>query len=136
MDGKLFTLEEANALLPQIKDELADLQALVNQIELHYQEFQKIKSSNKHGQSVNGHDPLFEIETRIDFMRMEVELAIQNFGRKGVLLKTINPGLVDFPSDLKGRDILLCWREGEESITHYHGWHDGYMGRKLLADEM
>jgi hypothetical protein len=135
MDGKLFTLEEANALLPQIRADLTELQALVNQIEIHFQELQKIKSSPKHGQAANGHDPLFELETRIDFMRMEAELAIQNFGRKGVLLKTINPGLVDFPSDLHGRDVLLCWKEGEESITHYHGWQDGYMGRKLLADE-
>lgn len=68
-------------------------------------------------------------------MRMEAEMLIKNFARKGVQLKMISPGLVDFPARLDGEEILLCWREGEETITHYHGWNDGFMGRKWLPED-
>jgi len=41
-------------------------------------------------------------------------------------------GLVDFPSLLEGNEILLCWRSDEETISHYHGIHEGFSGRKPL----
>ncbi|WP_256757739.1 DUF2203 domain-containing protein [Cohnella sp. WQ 127256] len=132
MGDKIFTLSEAKAWLPQIKEELAALKELVARIEDQYLDLQKLKLIHKHSQVGDGKDGFFEVESRIDFMRMEAEMLIQNFGRKGVQLKMISPGLVDFPSLLNGEEILLCWREGEETITHFHGWNDGFMGRKLL----
>ncbi|MNJ78054.1 hypothetical protein D3C77_756970 [compost metagenome] len=68
-------------------------------------------------------------------MKMETELLIQNFARKGVLLKMIHPGLIDFPAELNGQQVLICWKEGEEQATHYHGWHDGFMGRKPFPEQ-
>ncbi|TFE26348.1 DUF2203 domain-containing protein [Cohnella luojiensis] len=136
MEGKWFTLEEANALLPQLKEDLRQLQLLAEQIEHHNLKLQKIKVNHEQRSIAHaGQDPFFELESKLDFMQMEANLLINNFARKGVLLKMINPGLIDFPSVLEGEDILICWKEGEERITHYHGWHDGFMGRKQLPDD-
>lgn len=44
-------------------------------------------------------------------------------------------GLVDFPSVIQGREVLLCWRSDEEEITYYHDMEAGYQGRKLIPDE-
>jgi hypothetical protein len=129
---RLFTLREATELLPQIKSELAVLQELASRIEDQTLELQKMKLIHMQSQISNENDGFFEVESRIDFMRMEAEMLIQNFARKGVQLKMINPGLVDFPSRLDGEEILLCWMEGEETITHFHGWQEGFMGRKSL----
>lgn len=136
MYGKLFTLDEANALLPQIKEDIATLQSLVTEIEDRQSELQKIKTSRRHSLAgaENESDPYFEMESQLDFMRMEAQLLMGNFARKGVLLKMVSPGLIDFPAVLDGNEILMCWQEGEESITHYHGWHDGFAGRKRLTD--
>jgi hypothetical protein len=136
LETKLFTLSEANALLPQLKEDLLQLQALVGQVENQYLELQKIRTAHQQlaTRSDSKDDPFFEMESRLDFMKIETELLIGNFARKGVLLKMINPGLIDFPAKLDGQDILICWKEGEEIITHYHSWNDGFAGRKSLPD--
>ncbi len=41
-------------------------------------------------------------------------------------------GLVDFPGEINGRQVLLCWRGDEDSVSHYHGMDDGYQGRKKI----
>jgi hypothetical protein len=136
VERKLYTLAEANAVLPLIKQQLATLQALVDEMESGYVKLERIKSARhaSSSQSGPGLDPYFEQEGRLEFKRMEAELLMNNFERQGVQLKMINPGLLDFPAVIDGEDVLLCWKEGEESITHYHGWHDGFIGRKPIAD--
>jgi hypothetical protein len=134
MEIKCFTPSDANAILPQLKEDLLNLQTLVGQVEKEYLELQKIRAIREQSsvRSEGRGDPFFEIESRIDFMKMETEMLISNFARKGVILKMINPGLIDFPALLDGESILICWKEGEETVSHYHGWNDGFAGRKLL----
>ncbi|MFD0670130.1 DUF2203 domain-containing protein [Cohnella sp. GCM10027633] len=135
MEARLFTPSEANELLPKLREELAKLQALLSDIESQQQELKRAKSVHRSPSNGNGDgDPFFLMESRIDFMRMEAQLLIDNFARAGVLLKMVQPGLLDFPSVIDGEEALLCWKEGEERITHYHGWQDGFAGRKPLPE--
>jgi hypothetical protein len=132
MPTKTFTLNEANALLPELNADLMRLQAMVTEIEEQHLELQKKKAAYKQSSISTGagKDDFFKEESALDFMRMEAELLISNFARKGVQLKMINPGLLDFPALLDGNQVLLCWKQGEERITHYHGWNDGFNGLK------
>lgn len=125
---KRYTLEEANALLPLIKLELKKLQDMADELEEQYIAYRKLKAV-VHGKQ-NEHDPLFELESKLDFLQIEFNQYVDNFTRKGILLKSVTPGLVDFPAVVEGEEVLLCWREGEAAITHYHGWNDGFIGRK------
>lgn len=136
MNNRTFTLSEANALLPQLKEDLSQLQGLVKQFEDLYLELQKKKANTEPAffYEEDDMDPYFELEGQLDFLKLEADLLIGNFARKGVLLKMINPGLIDFPAVLNGEGVLICWKEGEEAITHYHGWHDGFNGRKPIPD--
>jgi hypothetical protein len=136
VDDKTFTPEEANSLLPELKLELLHLQVLTRQYESQYRELQRTKAEHRLSDNSpeNEEDPFFEEESRLEFMRIEVDLLMANFERKGVLLKMIHPGLIDFPAVIQGESVLICWREGEEHITHYHGWDDGFVGRRPLPD--
>ncbi|MFD0589240.1 DUF2203 domain-containing protein [Paenibacillus sp. GCM10027627] len=125
--NKRYTLEEANKLLPVVIDELQQLQWMSEELERHLVAYKKVKATPIGGQN----DPLFEFESKLDFMQVELNLYMSNFSRKGLLLKSIHPGLIDFPAIVDGEEVLLCWKEGEDRITHYHGWNDGYVGRKL-----
>ncbi|MBP1155342.1 MULTISPECIES: DUF2203 domain-containing protein [unclassified Paenibacillus] len=132
MTNKIFTLSEANELLPQLKEDLLKLQTLTKEFEEQYLELKKKKAERERVsfRKEDDQDPFFEAESQLEFMRIEVNLLIENFTRKGVLLKMINPGLLDFPAVLEGKEVLICWKQGEERITHFHGWHEGFMGRK------
>jgi hypothetical protein len=142
VDVRLFTLAEANALLPELKIQLARLQAVVRELEhrlealhLKKKEYRKRMKAEGGGRQERGaEDPFFLDESRIEFLRMEAELIIGNFKRNGVLLKSVFPGLLDFPSVVDGKQVLICWKEGEERATCYHGWHDGYQGRRPHPD--
>ena len=50
----------------------------------------------------------------------------------GVVLKDLDLGLLDFPSERRGEDVLLCWQVGEGSITSWHGLAEGFAGRKPI----
>ncbi|MHA6481100.1 DUF2203 family protein [Paenibacillus sp. strain BS8-2] len=130
MMTKRFSLAEANALLPEIQLNLQQLQELSKKLEEHYIHYRKVKA----GHADQSDELLFEMEGQMDFMQLELQLYMGNFSRQGILLKMIQPGLIDFPAILGGEEVLLCWKEGEERITHYHGWHDGFSGRKQHPD--
>jgi hypothetical protein len=137
MGNKTFTLSEANEMLPQLKEDLRKLQQLTAQFEELYKDYQKKKAAYEQVFAIieGNEDPFFEQESQMEFMKMEADLLIENFSRKGVQLKMITPGLIDFPAVLGNEDILICWKEGEDQVSHYHGLHDGFMGRKPFPQD-
>lgn len=80
---------------------------------------------------------------RLDELQGEIAALIAELEALGCHYKDwgFESGLVDFPSKIDGRRVLLCWRSDEDSITHYHGEHDGFAGRRpipahLLEDDL
>ena len=57
---------------------------------------------------------------------------LNSINQKGILVKNIEQGLVDFPSIKDGREIYLCWNMGEESIDYWHEIDSGYSGRQPI----
>ncbi len=58
--------------------------------------------------------------------------AVAEINAIGVQVKDLDIGLLDFPCSVDGEIILLCWKLGEESITHWHGLEEGFAGRKPI----
>jgi hypothetical protein len=54
------------------------------------------------------------------------------FSGEGIELKGIAPLLLDFPSDMEGEPVLLCWLEGERQLGWYHKLAHGFAGRRRL----
>jgi hypothetical protein len=54
------------------------------------------------------------------------------FSDAGLELKGIAPLLLDFPSELDGEPVLLCWLEGERELGWYHKLSYGFAGRRRL----
>lgn len=45
-------------------------------------------------------------------------------------------GLVDFPAIINGQEALLCWRSDEPEVAWFHGFEDGYAGRRPITREL
>jgi hypothetical protein len=58
--------------------------------------------------------------------------ALAEIDSIGVQVKDLNIGLLDFPCEVEGQVILLCWKLGEKAITHWHGPQEGFAGRKPI----
>ncbi len=60
--------------------------------------------------------------------------CVRELDDAGVQVKSVEEGLLDFPSERDGEDVLLCWRVGEERVAFWHGVDEGFAGRKPLDD--
>ena len=61
--------------------------------------------------------------------------ALAEIDSTGVQVKDIDIGLLDFPCQVEGRTLLLCWKLGEKGITHWHSTSEGFAGRKPIDSE-
>jgi hypothetical protein len=62
--------------------------------------------------------------------------ALAEIDSIGVQVKDIDIGLLDFPCEIEGQIILLCWKLGEKSITHWHGTQEGFASRKPIDERI
>jgi hypothetical protein len=132
MIRKYFTLAEANALLPVIRKDLESLQEVKRTFEEKYMDLQDRKSEAHGVSSLGAEDPFFELECEIEFLQLEAKGLVGSIHLKGAQIGDIDTGLIDFPALVDGKEVLLCWKQDEESIRHYHGLHEGFRGRKPL----
>ncbi len=59
-------------------------------------------------------------------------VAYETIGETGVVVKDVVTGLVDFPHELEGRIVYLCWKFGEDDVAWWHEVEDGFAGRQPL----
>lgn len=124
---KLFTIEEANALLPSVRERLEQIQrsrrrlgAFRNQAKL------AAEAADQGGGGIEGGLRYAQVLTAFTTELSQLESL-------GVQIKDFDRGLVDFPSLRDGRVILLCWQLGEGDELEW--WHDvdsGFAGRTPL----
>lgn len=125
MSTRRFTIDEANALIPRLEMLMERLQRTVL----------LVRSAVREGES----EPT--VRTTGDVLRVRPELApyvaeiegtVAEIEKLGCQFKGIDLGLVDFPADLDGRTVLLCWQYGEKSIGFWHSTDEGFAGRRAL----
>lgn len=130
MAPRLFTLEEALALLPIVRRLLQEARDLKREMEERGRELERLTQAS----SGNGH-----LTSRVAAARRELESAVarlqarlEEIERLGVEVKGIDEGLVDFRSLREGRVVYLCYRLGEETIAYWHELESGFAGRQPL----
>jgi hypothetical protein len=137
MADRSFTLEEAQSLLPVLESLLRtaiDGKKLIEAVDLELQELaHRVFLSG--GLLVN----IVQMARR----KAEREKTIQRvkdtlaeIDATGVKVKDLDIGLLDFPCQVEGRTVLLCWKLGEKGITHWHGTDEGFAGRKPIDESI
>ena len=69
---------------------------------------------------------------KLERLTAEVRAGIDRIGALGGVVKDLAMGLVDFPYELEGQVVNLCWRYGEREIGYWHGLDEGFAARKPL----
>ena len=75
---------------------------------------------------------LAEVDAGVSRRATELARVLEEIQALGVVVKDLDTGLVDFPSVRDGRDVLLCWRLGEDEVAFWHGYDDGFAGRRPI----
>jgi hypothetical protein len=129
--AKLFTREEAEALLPKIEPLLQEIQELGREIAEHEAHLQVDQTKLMS----NGHKPPADTETlqnEVRTLNRRIRANVDAILAMDVIVKDLAEGLIDFPSLLHGREVYLCWKLGEDGIHWWHEIEGGFAGRQSL----
>ena len=127
--SRLFTFAEATVLLPMVRPRLQHLAAMKRRLDSVRQEFNAIRQQAR----VNGHAKRAqELEHALQTLVQDLNTALAAIHALGIVVKDLDIGLVDFPSEREGRVVYLCLRMDEPSIIAWHEVADGYLGRQSL----
>ncbi len=130
---KFLTLEEANALLPEIESKLKEmdrltarrdeLSDLLEDIEAYWGDGIQEPANPDHEKYLQFHSELAEVNSAVNDCMVHVNGL-------GGHLKSYEQGLVDFYSVRDGKLVFLCWKRGEGRIEYYHELDSGFRGRR------
>jgi hypothetical protein len=121
---RLFTLKEANALLPELKRLFGKVDEARATLKRLAPEAQLASESQGGGGTTYGFQYADALATFIT--------AAQQILSLGIEIKDFDKGLCDFPHEREGKIVYLCWRRGEERIEWWHDLDAGFAGRQPL----
>jgi hypothetical protein len=130
--GRLFTPQDANDALPVVRplaEQLVELRRTWRAANAKRAELGAVVQGNGGGL---GTSDFAELEAELEAVASEIERCLGRLDEAGVQVKDLDSGLLDFPARHEGREILLCWRVGEERVAYWHGIDEGFAGRKPI----
>ncbi|MDQ3236006.1 MAG: DUF2203 domain-containing protein [Rubrobacteraceae bacterium] len=122
---KLFTVEEANALLPKLQELLLDVGRHRDELREKAPHMEPILTAA----ATNGGG---RVGSEYGVEAYNFYLAIERIREEGVILKDLEMGLVDFPHERDGRVVFLCWHPSEDRVEYWHDTNTGYSGREPI----
>ncbi len=125
MSSRYFTVNEANDVIAEINPLMEELQERRSRIVSKREAIKEMLKSDR--SDVGGPEASSLIPDFIAIERIAREIRSH-----GCILKDLNAGLVDFLSERNGRDVFLCWRFGEPSVSFFHELHTGFRGRRRI----
>jgi hypothetical protein len=128
---RLFTVEEANALLPDIEPIVEELLRTFKDIRAEIE-----AAAGEAGLQPGSPELAERLESRGRAPRLfaRVKMLIDQVHAQGCIVNGPEAGLVDFPCLYNNEIVFLCWKYGEPGVLHWHRIPDGFAGRKPLLD--
>lgn len=135
MAARYFTAEEANEALADVRplaEEMVERRRTLAELQVRQVEF-----TDKVAGNGGDFDPgeLRDVFDRMGEEATAVARCVARIHELGALVKDLDEGLVDFPAQRQGEEVLLCWHVGEEDVAYWHGLEEGFSGRKPLPLE-
>ena len=134
--ARRFTLAEAQSLIPEVSRLLRDAVSLKGA----YQEAeQAIETWTQRITMMGGvmvdRNQAIDARKRRDTSAAKLRSAIEQVQAIGCVVKDLDIGLIDFPTEFRGEEVYLCWKLGEAEIEFWHGVDEGFRGRKAIDQD-
>jgi hypothetical protein len=122
---KHYTRDDARALLPHVRLWLKRMLQLRQQLQ---ESEERVVRLMEPGRDLGG--PLVNAWLRT---LADLKDVLEEFKNREIQLKDLDRGLLDFPAIINGKEVFLCWEQGEEDIEFWHDLDTGYAGREKLG---
>jgi hypothetical protein len=122
---KHFTVDEANALLPELRELLLAIRDARDQLALEWKNARPVlRAAPTNGGGAGASKYTSEL--------LRLGRLLQTIVERGVVIKDIDRGLVDFPHLRGDQEVFLCWELDEERVGYWHELEAGYAGRRPI----
>jgi len=121
-----FTTSEANMALPDVIKKYEYALAKTNEIKKIEKQLQVCISST------NSFEEYVTLKQTLNSVMTKFYESVEILENTGVVVKSIEQGLLDFPSKRFDEEVWLCWKYGETEIKFWHEKDSGFMGRKPI----
>jgi hypothetical protein len=125
----LFTVDKANTILPKVKKRFDEILCCKNNVMDIQEELQNLSDSNC------GFEKFIKKKQELNHAVTSLYSMIQELEDMGIMIKSVDEGLLDFPSIRYDEEIWLCWKFGENQVKFWHRKEEGFMGRKPIPQE-
>ena len=132
MMERLFTYDEANDLVPWLEERFAAIAPMRNELVDRQETLLSLlrrRRSNGHSSS---EQEIADAENVVTRLTRQLQDAVKEITDRGIEVRDIGRGLVDFPHNREGETVYLCWQRGEPSIDWWHPTNTGFAGRRPL----
>jgi hypothetical protein len=132
-DITIFTVEKANSALPLVRRIIADITAEHPHGRDRVARYELVAAGARSdwGES----NEMIALRQEVDRVAARISGYVNELEQIGVSLKGFEEGLVDFYGTHEGRLVCLCWKEGEESVSHWHEIDAGFGGRQKITPD-
>ena len=133
MQRRLFTLDEANGLVPWLQRIFLRANEIRSRLEAVSNRLMEIQREQlRRNGTFTRHPELNSAQSELESLQAELNGIVNEVVAEGIIVRDISRGLVDFPSVREGREVYLCWIGGEESIGYWHETNRGFDHRQPL----
>ena len=130
MTDTVFTVEQANRMLPLVRRIVADLVADYRRWQDAVHAFERAAAASR----PDAVDPRLEgLQRDAQRLAADVEHYLGELRALGIECKGLEQGLVDFPGEVDGERACLCWQLGEDAVEWWHTPEAGFAGRRRLT---
>jgi len=122
-----YTAEAANKTLPLVRRIVSDAVRDYWRWQEKIRRYEDISATRKPDQP---NEEAERLERETQELAREIEGYVEEIRQLGVEMKGLDTGLVDFPAEVEGRPVWLCWQLGEDSVQYWHETDAGFAGRQ------
>ena len=132
MSEQSFTPEEANAVLPWLEEQFSRMMPVRDELASRQGDMLELLRHRRGNGSASREEDLVSAQRGVDRLTRQLQLDLGEITARGIIVKDLGEGLVDFPSYREGREVYLCWLRGEEQVSYWHETDAGFAGRQRL----
>lgn len=129
---KIFTVDEANAMLPLVRAIASDLAEVSREVIERRQRLSLLSGGKQTKPDDPYREELVQIEKELGKDTRRLREYVQELRHLGVEPVSGSEGVIDFPAIIEGQKGFLSWKLGESQVLHWHEIHNGYSERKPL----
>jgi hypothetical protein len=123
----IYTPKDANETLPYVKCRFNTIVSQKNHVVALQEQLQVIIESG------SSFEKFIKKKQELNAAVSNLYKEIEQLEDMGIMIKSVDEGLLDFPSIRFNEEVWLCWKAGETEIKFWHRKDEGFMGRKPLA---